>query len=113
MVAQQCANRSGADRSTRRGSVLRTAPAAGSAVLAAGNGPVRHPAAHVALPCARLPVGDRWRRSPRLVPANTESSSRLPLQAPLLVLLMDAGPRGLGCQTAWVSFHATGGYVFR
>jgi hypothetical protein len=25
---------------------------------------------------------------------------------------MDAGPRGLGCQTAWVSFQAMGGYFF-
>src|SRR5438874_2127549 len=65
-----------------------------------------------ALLCARHPVDDRWRGSPRPVPANTESSSKLPRQAPLLVLLMDAGPRGLGCQTAWVSFQATDGYFF-
>jgi hypothetical protein len=32
---------------------------------------------------------------------------------PFWFLLMDAVPRGLGCQSAWVSFQAQGGYFFR
>src|SRR5207249_9032930 len=86
---------------------------ADSAELAVDGAVAGRSAARDARLCGRLPVGDGLRGSPRPVPASSESSSRLPRQAPLLVLLMDAGPRGLGCQTAWVSFQATGGYFFR
>jgi hypothetical protein len=58
-----------------------------------------------------LVTGDDSQRSERL--------DHIQCGAPVAPLLgtgfaeMDAGPRGLGCQTAWVSFKAMGGYFFR
>src|SRR5205085_4340773 len=101
-----------AGRSTRCGSARHTAATAGSAGQSADSEAGPHSAAHAAPRFGTLPIGDRWRVSRRPAHSNTESLSTLPRQAPLLVLLMDAGPRGLGCQSARVSFQAKGGYFF-